>query len=102
MCGAGGHRPEVVAGHRLLHRQRTSLVPGGVHLHIAGGGHRKDVGLPHRQFRRQFPHRQGKGNVLFKAIYIGNWFTVQFGTEKARYIFDGEGTTLDDIYARGW
>lgn len=44
----------------------------------------------------------GEENVLFKAIYIGNWFTVQFGTEKPRYIFDGEGTTLDDIYARGW
>ncbi len=44
----------------------------------------------------------GEENVLFKAIYIGNWFTVQFGTEKARYIFDGEGTTLNDIYARGW
>ena len=44
----------------------------------------------------------GEENVLFHVVYIGNWFTVQFGSEQARCIFDGEGTTLDDIWSQGW
>lgn len=44
----------------------------------------------------------GEGTVLFHAVYIGDWFWVQFGGEEANYIFDGEGTTLDDIWSRDW
>lgn len=36
-------------------------------------------------------------NILFHVNYMGNWFLVQFGSEETRYLFDGEGTTLDDI-----
>jgi len=38
-------------------------------------------------------------NILFHVNYMWDWFTVQFGLEETRYIFDGEGTTLDDIFS---
>lgn len=44
----------------------------------------------------------GEKTVLFHVIFIGNWFTVQFGSEKVSYIFDGEGTALDDLHHVGY
>lgn len=38
-----------------------------------------------------------KENILFHAVYMGDWFCVKFGSENAIYVFDGEGTTLDAL-----
>ncbi len=39
------------------------------------------------------------GSRLFHAVYFGEWFTVVFGNEDIGYVFDGTGTSLDDISA---
>ncbi len=39
------------------------------------------------------------GSKLLHAVYFGEWFTVVFGNEDVGYVFDGAGTSLDDISA---
>ena len=34
---------------------------------------------------------------LFRVLYDGMWFSVAFGTDSTAYVFDGEGTSLDEL-----
>lgn len=40
----------------------------------------------------------GRENIVFHANFMGDWFCVRFGDEDIKYVFDGEGTTLNDLF----
>lgn len=40
----------------------------------------------------------GEESTLFQVNFMGDWFQVQFDDQGVWYVFDGEGTTLNDLF----
>lgn len=40
----------------------------------------------------------GRENIVFQARFMWDWFCVRFGGEDVQYVFNGEGTSLNDLF----